>query len=144
MTIEDLIINKNVNTFLFGSKSQFDDLCYKVLTELKKIYPYIQRIYVRAEYPYINDSYRNYLLEYFEDTYYPPKIISSGKAVYIERNYEMINKCHYCIVYYDKTYAPYDKNSNNYLTTRKPKSGTKIAYDYAIKKCEVTNLKDII
>ena len=34
--IEDLITNKNVDTFLFGSKSKFDDLCHKVVTELKE------------------------------------------------------------------------------------------------------------
>lgn len=32
---EHLITKENVHTFLFGSKSQFDDLCYKVITELK-------------------------------------------------------------------------------------------------------------
>jgi len=34
--IEDLIINKDIDTFLFGSKSQFDDLCYDAVSELKK------------------------------------------------------------------------------------------------------------
>ena len=57
--IEKLIINEKVNTFLFGSKSQFDDLCHTIVTELKEKYPYIKRVYVRAEFPYIDDSYRN-------------------------------------------------------------------------------------
>ena len=35
--IENLIVNENVDTFLFGKKSQFDDLCHKITTELKKI-----------------------------------------------------------------------------------------------------------
>ena len=30
--IEKLIINEKVNTFLFGSKSQFDDLCHTIVT----------------------------------------------------------------------------------------------------------------
>ena len=38
-----------------------------------------------------------------------------------KENYEMINKSHYCIIYYNEPNAP---------TTRK--SGTKIALDYAI------------
>jgi hypothetical protein len=63
------------------------------------------------------------LLKNYEDTYYPEKIINSGRASYIERNYEMIDNSQYCIVYYDEPNAP---------TSRK--SGTKIALDYAVKK----------
>ena len=121
--IEKLIVDENVDTFLFGSKSQFNSLCLELVTELKEKYPHIKRIYVRAEYPYISEQYKNYLLESYEDTYYPEHIIGSGKAAYVERNYEMINKSQYCIVYYDEQNAP---------TTRK--SGTKIALDYAIIK----------
>ena len=121
--IENLIMNDKVDTFLFGSKSRFDDLCLELVTKLKEKHPHIKRIYVRAEYPYISDRYKNYLLESYEDTYYPERIIDSGRAIYVERNYEMINKSHFCIVYYDEQKAP---------TTRK--SGTKIALTYAIKQ----------
>ena len=121
--IEKLIIENSVDTFLFGSKSRFNSLCQETVTELKEKYPHIKRVYVRAEYPYINEDYKNYLLESYEDTYYPEKILGSGRASYIERNYEMIDNSNYCIVYYDESTAP---------TIRK--SGTKIALDYAIKK----------
>lgn len=121
--IEKLIVDEKVDTFLLGSKSQFNSLCLELVTEIKEKYPHIKRIYVRAEYPYISEHYKNYLLESYEDTYYPEKILNSGRAAYVERNYEMINKSHYCIVYYDELNAP---------TTRK--SGTKTALDYAIKK----------
>ena len=121
--IEKLIVEKQVDTFLFGSKSRFNDLCYEIVSKIKEKYPHIKRIYVRAEYPDINEQYTNYLLEVFEDTYYPEHIRNSGKAAYVERNYEMINKSKFCIVYYDEKSTP---------TTRK--SGTKIALDNAIKK----------
>ena len=121
--IENLIMNDKVDTFLFGSKSRFDDLCHELVTKLKEKHPHIKRVYVRAEYPYISEHYKNYLLENYEDTYYPEHIIGSGRAIYIERNYEMINKSHFCVVYYDEQKAP---------TTRK--SGTKIALTYAIKQ----------
>ena len=49
--IEKLIINEKVNTFLFGSKSQFDDLCHTIVTELKEKYPHIKRVYVRVNCP---------------------------------------------------------------------------------------------
>ena len=121
--IEKLIIENSVDTFLFGSKSRFNGLCLELVTKIKEKYPYIKRVYVRAEYPYINEDYKQYLLESYEDTYYPEKILGSGRASYIERNYEMIDNSNYCIVYYDESTAP---------TIRK--SGTKIALDYAIKK----------
>ncbi len=121
--IEKLIIEKQVDTFLFGSKSRFNSLCQETVTKIKEKYPHIKRIYVRAEFPCIDEQYTNYLFESYEDTYYPEHIIGSGRAAYVERNYEMINKSRFCIVYYDELNAP---------TTRK--SGTKIALDYAIKK----------
>ena len=121
--IENLVINENVDTFLFGSKSRFDDLCLETVTKIKEKYPNIKRIYVRAEYPNISKHYENYLLKSYEETYYPEKIKNSGKAVYIERNFEMINKSQICIVYYDEQCAPKNR-----------KSGTKIAFDYAIKQ----------
>ncbi|MBQ9936728.1 MAG: hypothetical protein IJO86_00190 [Oscillospiraceae bacterium] len=120
--IEALIVNEEIYIFLFGSKSAFDDLCYLATTELKQKYPHIQRVYVRAEYPYISEHYKNYLLESYEDTYYPQKILNSGRASYVERNYEMIDKSCVCVVYYNSEYAPKSR-----------KSGTQIAYNYALK-----------
>ena len=121
--IEKLIVDENVDTFLFGSKSRFNSLCQESVTEIKEKYPHIKRIYVRAEYPYISECYKNYLLESYDDTYYPEKILNSGRAAYVERNYAIIDNSRFCIVYYDRQNAP---------TTRK--SGTKIALDYAVKK----------
>ncbi len=121
--VENLVVEKNVDTFLFGSKSRFNSLCYDVVDELKEKYPHIKRIFVRAEYPNISEDYRKYLLEFYEDTYYPESVLSANRAVYIKRNYEMIEKSHYCIFYYNEKFAP-----------TKRKSGTKIALDYAIKK----------
>ena len=121
-TIESLVVNENVDTFLFGSKSRFDSLCLELVTKLKEKYSHIKRIYVRAEFPVISDNYKDYLLESYEDTYYPEKIIGSGRAAYVERNFEMINQSRFCVVYYDESYAP-----------SKRKSGTKIALAYAIK-----------
>ncbi|MBQ1223022.1 MAG: hypothetical protein IIX84_01920, partial [Oscillospiraceae bacterium] len=60
-TVEKLIIHKNVDTFLFGSKSCFNELCRKTVSEIKERYPNIRRIYVRAEFPDISDSYEKYL-----------------------------------------------------------------------------------
>ena len=121
--IERLIVDEKVDTFLFGSKSRFDSLCLELVSEIKEKYPHVKRVYVRAEFPVIGDDYKAYLLKSYEDTYYPEKIMNSGRAAYVERNHEMIDNSRFCIVYYDEQKAP---------TTRK--SGTKIALDYAVKK----------
>ena len=122
--VENLIVNKKVDTFLFGSKSTFNSLCLYVVTELKEQkYPDIKRIFVRAEYPHINEDYKKYLLQFYEDSYYPEKLLGANRAVYVKRNYEMIDKSQYCVVYYNEKVAP-----------TKRRSGTKIALDYALKK----------
>ena len=141
-TVEYLITEKKVDTFLFGSKSEFDELCLKVVIELKSKHPHIRRIYVRAEFPYIDESYTAYLLKSYEHTYYPERIINAGKAAYVERNYEMIENSSYCVIYYDENYEPpRRRNSKRDVLDYQPSSGTKLAYNYAIKKnTEVINL----
>ena len=135
---ENLIINNNVHTFLFGSRSQFDDLCYRVTSKLKEKYPHIKRIYVRAEFPDINKKYTKYLLRKYEETYFPDKVRGAGKASYIERNFEMIKNSTYCICYYDKNYTVPRKNTKaTNLTGHQAKSGTAIAYNYAVKKSKI-------
>lgn len=133
--VERLIAEEKVDTFLFGSKSQFDTLCLAVVTDMKKRYPHIKRVYVRSEYQYIDAWYKEYLLGKYDDTYFPKKIENSGRASYVERNREMIDKSQFCIVYYDKDYLPPKrKNSRKDLTDYQPKSGTALAYNYSIKK----------
>ena len=60
---------------------------------------------------------------------------NAGKASYVERNQEMIKKSDFCVIYYDERYLPpRRKNSRRELTDYQPKSGTAVAYNYAIKK----------
>ena len=134
-TIENLITSENTKTFLFGSRSEFDNLCYSIVTDLKEKYPYIKRVFVRGEYPYIDDRYKKYLLKSYEDTYFPESAINAGKAVYIKRNFNMIENSKFCVVYYKEDYQPpRKKQSRNSLGEYQPKSGTKTAYEYAKKK----------
>ncbi len=118
--LKKLIIEENIDTFLFGSNSQFNDLCHCVISDLKKDFPYLKRIYVRAEFPFIDDDYKAYLLKRYEDTYYPQNIINAGKYVYVERNSEMIDKSRFCVFYYNKTYTPPPKNSTQNYLSRHP------------------------
>ena len=128
------LINEGVDTFLFGSKSEFNRLCYNTVTRLKEKYPHIKRVYVRAEYPDINDDYTEYLLKSCEETYYPDKIRGAGRAAYVERNYHMINQCFTCVFYYKEGYLPHARRDRKQdLKDFRPKSGTEIAYAYAVK-----------
>lgn len=141
-TVLNLIDEKQVDTFLFGSRSDFDDLCLEVVTEIQKERPGIKRVYVRAEYPYISRDYENYLLESYDATYIPENVIDAGKAAYVERNFHMIDKAGLCIFYYDENYKPPLKPATRGRITRdQSKSGTKVAYEYAIRQQkEIINL----
>lgn len=120
-SVTDLIVNHGVDTFLFGSRSSFDQLCHDVVSQLKAKHPHLKRIYVRAEYPFISNSYKDHLLQFYEDTYFPNKILNAGKASYIERNQEMIDNSAFCIIFYNENIS-------------KKKSGTRVAFNYAKRK----------
>ncbi len=112
----DLINNENITTFLFGSRSQFNDLCLEVVTELKGIYPDIIRVYVRAEYEYISADYEIYLLKFYDKTYYAEKARNANRLAYVKRNEELIDASNICVFYYK-----FDVSH----------SGTAIAFRYA-------------
>ena len=106
--------------------SEFDKLSWEIVSEIKQEYPSIKRVYVRSSYQHIDKLYEKYLLKSYEETFFPKKLENAGKYSYVERNYEMINLSTYCVFYYNENYIPQLKNQRN--------SGTKIAYNYAIKK----------
>lgn len=121
------LLGKGVNIFLFGSNSAFDELSLKVVTSLKSKYPFIKRVYVRSTFQHIDASYEQYLLELYDETYFPAKIEKAGKYSYVERNYELIDRSSYCVFYFNQDYV-------KYLAKNNKSSGTKRAYDYAVKK----------
>lgn len=121
MIIENLITKKNVSIYLFGSRSEFNSLCYDIVSNLKNKHKYIKRIYVRGEYHYVDD--KKYFLEGYEDTYLSKSCKVASRASYIERNYDMIDSSDYCIFYYDKDYF-----------AKRSKSGTRLAFEYAKRK----------
>lgn len=143
--IENLIIEHNVVIFLFGSRSEFDKLCYKIVTKLKQKYPHIKRIYIRAEFQYINKDYEDGLLTRYDETYFPKQIEKAGRYSYVERNQIMIKQSDYCIFYYDKDYIPPIRRYSRRGMPYQPSSGTNLAFDYATKQNKkVFNIKDII
>lgn len=130
------LINNGVKFFLFGSKSDFNDLAWEVVTKLKEKYPFIKRIYVRSAYQHISKDYEDYLLKDYEATYFPPEIEKAGKYSYVERNYNMIDCATYCVFYYNEKYLPPVKKQSkrDLFIPQRSSSGTKIAYEYAKRK----------
>lgn len=131
------LIRKGVTTFLFGSMSEFDKLSWEIVTEIQHTHPYIKRVYVRANYEYIEASYEKYLLQLYEETYFPKKIENAGKYSYIERNYEMIDRSTYCIFYYNENYVALSQQKSKHSLFTVRRSGTKTSYQYAIQKGKV-------
>lgn len=136
-TLLDLI-KSGVDTFLFGSRSKFNDLCLNTVNDIKQCFPYVRRIYVRAEYPNISVDFERYLLSMYDETYFPDNVMNAGKASYVKRNFDMINKADVCVFYYNDKYVPqsmfFQKKA---VVPHISVSGTKIAFNYAKRNNKV-------
>ena len=143
-TVERLIEEKGVDTFLFGSRSKFDELCHIVVTELKEKYPNIRRVVYLCKHEnaclvgagmsltrQIEEimGRKERVLEY-EERKKSDRVNSAGRACYVERNYWMIDESNFAIFHLD------ENNSTK-------KSGTMQAYQYAEKRINTRNLKKI-
>lgn len=120
--VTELIVKENADTFLFGSRGEFNRLCHDVVSQLKAQYPHIRRVYVRAEYDY-GDKFTDYLLAGYEETFFPDKVREAGALSYIIRNQVMVDISDLLVVYCDMNYKP-----------AKTKSGTVMAIQYARRK----------
>ena len=108
--VTDLIVNKGVSIFFLGSKSDFNDLANSVVSKLKSQYSHIIKVLVRANYEYISDYYKSFLLEHYDDTIFPSRISGAGKLSYVERNQAMINASDYCVFFYKKMIICHNSN----------------------------------
>lgn len=135
-TVEYLIVENGVDTFLFGSRSTFDMLCHIVVTQLKQKYPYIIRAAYLCKHETVclvgkgaqtQHSLKQltgqdvYCGEY-EEVKRCEKVDMAGRACYVERNQWMIDDSNFVIVHLDET------------KERKRVSGSELAYQYAKKK----------
>ncbi len=148
--IENLIAEKGVSIFLFGSKSEFDSLCLYLMGGFKEKYPFIKRIAYTCKGEGCNleslkeESERLYskiygrkveILYVDEEVNFKNKWIA-GKSGYVQRNYAMIDESDFCVFYYDVNVLRKDGQA---------KSGTKIAYEYAIKKRkQIINVAELV
>ena len=118
--LEEFISIKGVEEFYFGSGSEFDCFCHKRVSEFKKKYPHIRRVKFSCP----NETV---CMKDYELVVVPEKLRLAGKAVYVERNQEMIDQSTYCVFYFD----PSCEQSNQLTNGKKFTSGTRLAYEYA-------------
>lgn len=155
--VTDLIVEHGVTHFLFGSRSSFVSLCLEVVTEIKTNYPYIRRIAYTCRhetctleceketwlkrYSYANNNFRLQTVD--EEILYPHREKTS-KSSYIQHNFAMIDASNYCVFYYNDQYKPPKRKLNKRsLSTYQPNSGTKLAYNYAMRKnVVIINVKE--
>lgn len=129
--IERLIAD-GVTIFNFGSHSQFDSLCYEIVSNLQKRFPHIQRVHYCAAYENYTDAGFNDLYEQEIDCEFA---FATTKNSYLARNKAMIDNSDICVFYYDKNYLPPQrKHSKRDLVAYQPRSGTAVAFQYAKNK----------
>ncbi len=142
-----LIVENDIRTFHFGSRSEFDDICHAVVTDLQKIYPDIIRVNYNCKSGYVVKKDERERLEKgwsrllkeevklkdYERGKISDRVYSAGKASYVERNEEMIDDSKYCVFFYREGYKPTPNNPRQSSKT----SGTKLAYDYAVRKKKI-------
>ena len=147
-TVEPLIKDGAIY-FLFGTRSNFNNICHSVVTSLQEKYPDIKRIAYTCRHEYAvmkeekekleesfsRDFNRPIKFNDYDGEYDFPAKYTAGKASYVERNQSMIDNSDFCIFYYQDSYLPPIRESNCiFLPSYQPNSGTALAYKYAVRK----------
>ena len=140
--LEDLIVNQNVIKFLFGSNSEFNDLCYDLVSKLKEKYPQIIMVFypdkkeiafTREDFlPYVNKikNGKRFSFKVFDEIIEKDVVNHSYfKYSYVVRNKCMIDDCDLCLFYYNIVEFARAEWAGYAV-----KSGTKIAYEYTREK----------
>lgn len=102
--LERLVCAEGYGVFLFGGFGDFDNLCFEVVTELKKKYNHISRIYCLEDERYLQTSKRPKYLndkDYDEYVYLIPNCSHWYKRIYY-RNIAMIDKSDKILFYAEK------------------------------------------
>ena len=114
--IENLIIEKGVKRFLFGSRSNFDAFCHNIVTDLQSKYPEIVRVaYLcrheggclvgqgKSEEEWLRRfAHIDVKVQEYEEIKRSDRVDSAGRASYIERNQWMIDESDCCVFYFNE------------------------------------------
>ncbi len=139
---KNLIEKYNVTIFKFGNYGKFNNLCYKILRELKLQYQQIKLVLYSLcnEIAYTFEEAEKYQSQYNRrntkfkykcfDEIIELKDIDESKFKYacVLRNKRLIDESDFCVIYYRESYSLPCSNGVH------RNSGTKIAFEYAIKK----------
>ena len=123
-------------------------LCLKIITELKKKYSFIKRVVyscrnqgviLENEKDFWNKKFSTFFkkeinVDAYDEEYEHKTKETSNRAVYVERNIAMIDDSDFCVFYYNEQYIPPKRQQSKNSLLYQPKSGTKVAYKYALKK----------
>lgn len=126
--IKNLIINENCDTFFFGEMGDFDNLCYEIVSEFKKFYPEIQRIYVCTDEKTLFKRKRKNLKKYEQETVFTLDFSWWYTIIYY-RNLAIIDNSDFVVFY----------------VINKENSGANKAMEYAKKsKKKYINVAELI
>lgn len=158
--VKDLTKQEGVLEFLFGSNSEFDSICYEVVTSFMSSVPSIRRIrytcisescVLERERVSLEKKFSSVLgeeihLRGFEEEVHHKTRLVAGRASYIERNKAMIDDSDLCVFYYNENYdVTPKKQAQKNLSYYRPKSGTRLSYKYAkSKNKKLINIYEII
>ncbi len=93
------LINQGAKTFLLGGYGSFDLLCAKTVKELKKSHPHIKSVLVI---PYLD---RDYNLNLYDCSEYPPIETVPKRLAIIKRNEYMVDACNILVAYVRVSYG---------------------------------------
>lgn len=138
LILNDIVINANVRTFLFGFQTDIDFVCYRILKNIKDKYPNIKLIYLQKGFKnLIKKNYKD-KFKLYDKSYYPKKDACTGELSPFKRHEIYIDNSDYCIFYQRKD----DKDIKVFDSSNLPLDIDKtIAYNYAMqKKKEIINI----
>lgn len=98
-----LIEEENAETFLFSVRSYSEYFCLAILTDLKRYYPLIKRVYIRQLCNKLSEMQEESLLYDYDEVISPEKL--KDKNLYNNRYRLMVDKCDILVTYYDKDYT---------------------------------------
>ena len=132
------LIGRGVEEFIFGDRSEFNDLCNEVVAELQETYPQIRRIQFRVAHPVTEGNSLRFMQRDYDESAFPGGIHQVGRAAYEQRNQAMIRASRYCIFYYNPLYTPRPcRRPKKETSAAPPMSGTQLAYQYAQKSRKI-------
>ncbi len=146
------LIKSGVDCFLFGTKSQFNDICYHVIKEFKEEFNLKFCCYVcRNETAFTKETETERVVcaslnhvdvddvPIFDEIVRPEQILNLTRNSYIVRNKAMIDKSDCCLFYYDRKVRLKQEKIDHCQT----RSGTTLAYEYAKKKLGVEKIFNV-